>query len=508
MQRKHFSGLASTLFLIGGLLIIWIAFAPAKLGGKVSYVIVSGNSMEPVFHSGDLVVVRKTDSYQVGDVVSYRDAQMEAYVFHRIIGTEQDRFIVKGDNNSWVDQSQPTEAEIIGKLWIHLPGMGKIVKWVQSPLHVAIVTGFLGGLFMVDIIVQNKKKNKKNKPAQSPAEFFEIIIYTLGLLVILFLGLTIYSFSQPLQKLGKSIPYTQSGIFTYSAAGSPTVYDTGSAQSGEPVFTKLTCTLNVGFTYAMQSDDLEGISGYQQFYARVAEDQSGWQRIIPLTEAVNFSSNTFSNSTALDLCQVESLVTEMQGDTGIRANSSYTLSIVSRVSVSGKISEADFNNLFEPQITFRFDSLHFYLVANTDKTDPLTTVKSEAIPNLQMVDNSIKLLGVTSSVRKIRAISLIGMEVFLFLLAGLGLYLYFISRQSTAAKIRLKYGNLLIDVSDTELETNVPVTEVARMEDLVKLAERSSVMIMHVPAKEENMPDYYLVKNEGIVYRYTADHLE
>src|SRR5688572_1474569 len=108
----------SNIILAVSLVAIWIAFAPATLGGKVSYVIVNGISMEPGYYLGDLTIMRKAATYQVGDVVTYHDAEMQAYVIHRIIGVDQDRFILKGDNNSWIDAYRPTHEEIIGKLWI------------------------------------------------------------------------------------------------------------------------------------------------------------------------------------------------------------------------------------------------------------------------------------------------------------------------------------------------------------------------------------------------------
>ncbi len=73
-----------------GLAAIWLAFAPANLGGQVSYVLVNGISMEPGFHTGDLAIMRLATNYQVGDIVAYADAQMNANVIHRIIGIEGD----------------------------------------------------------------------------------------------------------------------------------------------------------------------------------------------------------------------------------------------------------------------------------------------------------------------------------------------------------------------------------------------------------------------------------
>ncbi len=106
----------ANIFLVLGLIILWITFAPASIGGRVSYVMVNGISMEPGFHLGDLTILRRDSNYQVGDIVTYHDSQMQAYVIHRIIGIDQDQFILKGDNNSWIDAYRPTQEEIIGKL--------------------------------------------------------------------------------------------------------------------------------------------------------------------------------------------------------------------------------------------------------------------------------------------------------------------------------------------------------------------------------------------------------
>jgi len=128
-QSSVFVALSSLLLCI----IFWITLAPAKLGGWVTYVIVDGISMEPGFHLGDLVLVRTQPSYGVEDAVVYHDPNIGSYVFHRIIGMELDRFILQGDNNSWLDSYQPTQAEVIGKLWLHIPKVGKFIEWMRAP---------------------------------------------------------------------------------------------------------------------------------------------------------------------------------------------------------------------------------------------------------------------------------------------------------------------------------------------------------------------------------------
>ena len=103
---------AVNFIMVISLIAMWIVFAPTRIGGRASYVIINGNSMEPGFHRGDLVIVQTASKYEVGDIVTYSDAKMGAYVIHRIIETKQDYFILKGDNNSWIDAYHPTRNEL------------------------------------------------------------------------------------------------------------------------------------------------------------------------------------------------------------------------------------------------------------------------------------------------------------------------------------------------------------------------------------------------------------
>src|SRR5215207_1360970 len=141
----------TNLVLFAALAAIWIAFAPTLIGGRASYVVVNGNSMEPGFHRGDLVIVQAASIYSVGDVVIYRDAQLNTYVIHRIIAIEQDHYVFKGDNNSWIDIYHPTRAELIGKLWILIPKLGKAMEWLRLPINMGLTTGLLGGILMASM---------------------------------------------------------------------------------------------------------------------------------------------------------------------------------------------------------------------------------------------------------------------------------------------------------------------------------------------------------------------
>jgi signal peptidase I len=488
------------ILLASGLAAFWIAFAPANLGGQVSYVMINGNSMEPNYHTGDLALVRQALDYHVGDIVTYHDPQLNAIIIHRIIGINGDRFVFKGDNNSWIDVYQPTSDEILGKLWIYLRKFGTAVLWVKLPVNMALAAGLLGGFFTMDINSQKptKKGKRKNKAGGSSIGMFQAGLYLFGLLALIFMGLFMFAFTRPVLRAGDKIKYQQTGTFFYSASGIPGVYDTGAARSGEPVFTKMTCKLNLGFVYVLAGNQMESISGSQQFDASVVDAGSGWSHSIPLTSMTGFTGNSYISKATLDLCQVQALVASIEQKTGLHLNN-YNLVITAHILVGGKISGQNFTDKFEPKLNFNFDSLHFYMVKDASKTDPMKIVQDGTLASTAMVDNTLSLFGATLPVGKTRTIAEIGLAISLVGLLGLGFYFYKTSMHSPGAVIGMKYGPLLMEVHDLRPDTLTPVIDVTSIDDLAKFAERQSAMIMHTLCDNVH---YYFVQAEGTTYRY------
>jgi signal peptidase I len=487
-------------FMVVSLAAIWIAFAPLNIGGQAAYVVVNGNSMEPGFHKGDLAIVKASSVYSVGDIVTYHDAEMRANVIHRIVGIDGDHYILKGDNNSWIDAYHPTQDEIVGKLWIHAPKLAVAMLWLRLPVNMALTTGLLGGVLMASASLQQKQRGKgKSKPSQTYLGIFEIALYTLGFFALIFLSLSILGFSRPVTRNADKIKYQQTGVFFYSASVSPGIYDTETVRSGEPVFPKLTCSINVGFVYNLMGNQLQEVSGSQQLNAYVTDEQSGWQRTIPLKTEAAFSGNSYSTIATLNLCQVQALVDSVEQETGFRP-STYTLTVIPHVAITAKAAGQELSDSFESKLVFSFDKVHFYLASGTTPgTDPLRSSKDGLMNTTATQANTISGLGFEFSILNLRILGLAGLGVTLFGLLILGWYIYNATLHSQEALIRIKYGAILMDIYDRSFESITPVIDVTTIDDLAKLAERQNAMILHMT---RDFLHYYLVQSNGTTYRF------
>ena len=132
-----------TIVWLAVLAAAWLGLAPTQMGGQVIYIIVTGNSMEPSMHNGDLAILRQSQEFQIGDVILYHHPKLGP-VIHRIIGDEDNRYLLQGDNNGWEDSYRPTASEITGKLSLSVPYLGKTIKGLRTPLGAAMLAGVIG----------------------------------------------------------------------------------------------------------------------------------------------------------------------------------------------------------------------------------------------------------------------------------------------------------------------------------------------------------------------------
>jgi signal peptidase I len=552
-----------TQALIAGFLLVcvsvaWIIFAPVQFGGSSSYVILTGNSMEPHFHSADLVILRQAEDYQIGDIVLYYYPDLRRAVFHRIVDFKSGQYLIQGDNNAWIDDYRPARQEILGKFWMNLPGLGKGIQWAKETTHFPILAGLTGGLATAILVVQPPRKNKRSKkkpgwewnnfmnlrsfstlfqkkrnniieyPSQNPnpikipqiknklldsilplkyqevrkwAGTYQIAIFLVGFLAFASVFLAYFAFTRPTTiDLPMDINYLQTGVFSYIGEGPNGISVSESAYNGAPVFPKLTCSMHLLFRYALVGNQMESITGTRQINAQILQPQIGWQQVIPLQAESSFIGNTFVTTTSANLCEMENLVQRMEEETGFHA-SVYQMFIAPAITVTGKIQGKIITESFNPLLGFTFDQVHFSIISDDPKIDVMKPEKTGFIASSIKEENSLSLLGLNLKVSTARVLSSAGILISIIGMLILCGFYFLVQKSGIEAMIQLKYAPILVDVDNQVATSPVKSTALKSIEDLVKLAELHGVLIQQF---DDGSNHYYLAKVDETTYQFVS----
>jgi signal peptidase I len=149
--------------------LFWAQFLrPESLGGNAGFVLISGRSMEPRYHTGDLVMVLHHSSYHVGQVIAYHvpkgDPMAGSQVIHRIIGGDTKHgFVVQGDNRTAPDVWRPKPADIVGSKVVRIPDAIVVLQYLRSPMFLALFAAIFAFVF---VAVSGARSKDEDAPAQ------------------------------------------------------------------------------------------------------------------------------------------------------------------------------------------------------------------------------------------------------------------------------------------------------------------------------------------------------
>ncbi len=123
------------------------------------FLIERSDSMASSIKTNDLIIVRKEDSYKVGDIISFisNDGSL---ITHRIINKDNGCFVTKGDNNIAPDKDLVCD-NIEGKVLTSLYQVGGVLYYISSTTGVLSILLVIVILVMLDMFV-NKLIIKKN----------------------------------------------------------------------------------------------------------------------------------------------------------------------------------------------------------------------------------------------------------------------------------------------------------------------------------------------------------
>ena len=165
-QTKAVALVAAQLAIVAALL--WFCL-PQGLGGRSGWVLVSGTSMLPHLHTGDLVLVEHQSSYHVGQVIAYRvpKGQVGAghVVIHRIVGgSDKTGWTMQGDNRTAADLWHPTNHDVIGAKQLRIPDAWFVLRVFHMPVLLALFAG-VAVFFLMAFAGEAERETDENEDA-------------------------------------------------------------------------------------------------------------------------------------------------------------------------------------------------------------------------------------------------------------------------------------------------------------------------------------------------------
>lgn len=168
---KKIWNVASSI-LVALVVLLALLLVGARLVGLQVFVVLSG-SMEPTYHTGSLIYVKKVDPYtiQEGQPITFMMSETTVAT-HRVVGIVPDeedptviRFRTKGDANDTEDGGLVHYKNVIGRPVFSIPYLGYVADYIQHPpgRYVAISAGavLLLLVFLPDVFSEDPDKKKK-----------------------------------------------------------------------------------------------------------------------------------------------------------------------------------------------------------------------------------------------------------------------------------------------------------------------------------------------------------
>jgi signal peptidase I len=522
------SGLATlAVLIVAG--VAWFYLAPTNIGGSTRYVVTSGVSMEPRFHTGDLAIVRPVADYRVGEIVAYWSTLLHTVVLHRIIARDGNRYVFKGDNNHFIDPVRPTRSELLGKLWIHVPHLGRVLQMLHTRVVAALLCAVVGLLALFGVKETGRRRRRRRKGAtgstvrkipivnsprdQRPFNFGALLTAS-AVAAVAFLVLGLIAFTRPASRpVPASTPYEQQVSFGYSAHVHPgLIYPGGTITTGDPIFLTLVRDVAVSVDYKLSADAPSTITGTEDVLLQLV-GPSGWTRSLVLVPPTRFTGTHTSTSVPLDIARVQSLLSKVAALTGGGGVSSNTIAVVPQIHIKGMVAGHPVNTTFSPALSFGLTATQLVsdgassgsssaAGADPAATGPTKTgytqSASGSVPGVPgSAATTLSVLGVSPTITLLRWLALLG----LLLTVPLAVYAFLRKRGEAfeeSVKIQAQYGHLIVPIVAGE-DLGWPPVDVQNIKALARLAESGQRLILH---NRSGDTDTYMVNDEGTVYRY------
>ncbi len=169
--KRILSWLGSAILAILLIIVGWISIDKFIIGNPVpsfmgySVLNIATGSMQGTIDEGDVIIIKKTDDYKIGDIVTYLPEGYDRKTIsttHRIIGIDENgAYICKGDANDTKDTVPVKKEYIVGEVITDENGqplsvirnVGIFVEWVKDGGGLIYIISFIviigGGAYIL-----------------------------------------------------------------------------------------------------------------------------------------------------------------------------------------------------------------------------------------------------------------------------------------------------------------------------------------------------------------------
>ena len=162
--------------LVALVVILALLLVGARVAGLQVFTVLSG-SMEPTYHTGSLIYVKKIDpsAIQEGQPITFM-LDENTVATHRVVGIVPDeedptviRFRTKGDANDAEDGTLVHYKNVVGTPVFTIPYLGYFSNWItHAPGKYIAITAAV--VFLPDVLAPDKDKKEKKGKRAAPDE--------------------------------------------------------------------------------------------------------------------------------------------------------------------------------------------------------------------------------------------------------------------------------------------------------------------------------------------------
>ena len=178
MVKKVFGWIGTGFLTLLVVMASWLCFDKFVLKHRVpsifgySSLMVATGSMSGTIEEGDLIIIRDTDDYKIGDIVTFFQDGDDIPTTHRIYNIDENgNWKTRGDANNSYDKRSITNDEIIGEVVLVIPYVGTFIDWaVEGGGLIYIVGIFLILGLGIYIIKGDDDEDEEESSEPTPSE--------------------------------------------------------------------------------------------------------------------------------------------------------------------------------------------------------------------------------------------------------------------------------------------------------------------------------------------------